>query len=454
MRFRTWLMAAVALAGLLGLMAAFGVMTTQRSSSNFVELDALYRHYRDVEVRLHRLRGEVYLSGIFIRDYLLDTTSTRDSEYRAQLAAYWQSNLESLEQLSELIPGDGDAPAMIQRLKASVEDYWKMLEPVLDWTPAEKTTQGAAFLRSEVVPRREAVITIAREIENLNSASLEAENLQATRQYTAHFGDMRRLLWQTLGLGLIVATASVFRFRMLEQRAAALNALAEAAGERARILSQQVVATQEEERRTLSRELHDHVGQMLTGLRMQLGLIERLGADEPRVAPAIADSRSLVDKIMDTVRDLALGLRPSMLDDFGLQPALEWLVRDFARRSPVQATLTVSAHLGGLPESYRTCIFRGVQEALTNCARHSGASTVTVNVKDDQRGLTVVVRDNGGGIAADRQADGLGLRGIKERAEELNGTAVIETGIGTGTTVTIWLPSPPDTEAGDARITG
>ena len=109
-----------------------------------------------------------------------------------------------------------------------------------------------------------------------------------------------------------------------------------------RELSQQLVAAQEEERRKLSRELHDHVGQMLTALRMELGRLER---ESRRRDPALALDRrrvpQLVDDMVHTVRDLALGLRPSMLDDFGLQPALEWLARDFTRRSNVPVELSM-----------------------------------------------------------------------------------------------------------------
>lgn len=453
MRFRTWLVAAVALVGLLALTATYGVITTRRSANSFEGLDTLFRHYRDVEVRLHRLRSDVHLSGIFIRDYLLDTTGARDADYRRQLTAYRQSNLTALDQLSELIPDEGSTRDRFQTLRTSLDEYWRTFDPVFAWTPAERTSLGTEFLRREVVPRREGVLAIAREIEDLTSASLQEENRQATSQYAVHLGEMRTLLWQTLALGVVVTAISLHRFRALERRAAEQRVLAEAAGERARILSQQVVATQEEERRKLSRELHDHVGQMLTGLRMQLGRIERLGADERQLGAAVADSRSLVDRIVHTVRDLALGLRPSMLDDFGLQPALEWLVRDISRRSNLQATTEVSMNLDRLPESHRTCVFRAVQEALTNCARHSGATTVSVTVTGDDTGLTVAVRDNGVGIDSERLSEGLGLRGLRERASELGGTATIDTGFGAGTTVRLWLPIPPVTEENDARIT-
>ena len=454
MNFRTWQVAAVGLVGVLGLTAVFGVITARRSSTTYVDLDELYRHYRDVEVRLHQLRSDVHLSGIFIRDYLLDTTGSRDVEYRDQLVRYRQSNLGALQQLRGLIPDGGDAHEQIQTLQAGLEEYWKVLEPVFDWTPAEKATLGTSFLKREVVPRREAVLGIARDIEELNSASLALANQEATHRYAAHLGDMQNLLWQTLGLGMVVALVSVNRFRVLERRAEDQRTLAEAAEARMRVLSNEIVATQEEERKKLSRELHDHIGQMLTGLRMELGRMERLGVGSVPMLPALEDSRRLVDEVMRTVRDLAMGLRPSMLDDFGLQPALEWLVRDFSRRSGLQASVTVSGGLEGLPDPHRTCVFRAVQEALTNCARHSGATRVTVDVTSGQRDLTVTVRDNGVGIPPERRGEGLGLRGLEERAKELNGTMTIETGSGAGTAVRMWLPTPLKSEVDGARITG
>src|SRR5687767_9486399 len=178
MRLRTWIVAAVGLVVVLGLTAVFGVITARRSSMTYVHLDELYRHYRDVEVRLHQLRSDVHLSGIFIRDYLLDTTGSRDVEYRDQLVRYRQSNLGALHELRGLIPDGGDALEQVQTLQAGLEEYWKTLEPVFDWTPAEKATRGTTFLKREVVPRREAVLSLARDIEELNSSSLAMANQQ------------------------------------------------------------------------------------------------------------------------------------------------------------------------------------------------------------------------------------------------------------------------------------
>jgi signal transduction histidine kinase len=142
-----------------------------------------------------------------------------------------------------------------------------------------------------------------------------------------------------------------------------------------------------------------------------------------------------------------MGLRPSMLDDFGLQPALEWLVRDFSRRSHVHVDSNIAGNLGSLTDRHRTCVFRTVQEALTNCARHSGASSVVVDVTGSNQEVTVAVRDDGIGLMSENRRSGLGLRGLEERARELNGTLTIDSGGGTGTTLRLWLPLPA-TEGG------
>ena len=158
----------------------------------------------------------------------------------------------------------------------------------------------------------------------------------------------------------------VWRLRVLEKRS-------DQAEHQMRELSQQLVNAQEEERKHLSRELHDHVAQVLTGLRMELGRIERLS---PAVASVVSECKGLVDEMFLTVRSLALGLRPSMLDDLGLQAALEWHVRDFMSRYSINVNLKMAGDFDRLPESHRTCVYRVVQEALTNCVRHADAHYV------------------------------------------------------------------------------
>jgi signal transduction histidine kinase len=151
---------------------------------------------------------------------------------------------------------------------------------------------------------------------------------------------------------------------------------------------------------------------------------------------------------MRTVRDLAMGLRPSMLDDLGLEPALAWHTRDFSRRFNVQVDLSVDGDLQELPDSHRTCIYRIVQEALTNCARHAGASRVGVTVERRGDAIRLVVADDGVGMPPTGRREGFGLIGIEERLRELGGTLSIQSGKGEGTRLDMSLPVGTSQEEG------
>jgi signal transduction histidine kinase len=327
---------------------------------------------------------------------------------------------------------------------------------LFDWTIGEKIFRSAAFLRQEVVPRREAILTIAEEIEELNNENLAAQRAEVARRQTILRQDLRRLLWQTVLLGLAVALIAVFRLRTLERRSDEQRAVAQEAERQMRQLTQQRDAAQEEERKNLSRELHDHVAQVLTALRMELGRIERTrGPADLHIGAAVVECKKLVDNMFRTVRDLALGLRPSMLDDFGLQAALEWHVRDVTSRYGVNVELHMDGDFEILPDRYRTCVYRAVQEALTNCIRHAKAQLIKVSVTSEGDHLNVSVTDDGIGFDSARRGMGLGLRGIAERVTELAGVTAIGNAEGGGTRLAICLPSPArSTEAALARAAG
>jgi signal transduction histidine kinase len=442
MRFKTWPVAALGLGGLLLLVVLSVLAASRRAQEIYTQLDQLNTHHRDVDEKLRRLRADMHLSGIFIRDYLLDPEREHAPEYRIRLAEFRSSNLTKLEGLRTLYGGTADDNARMTSLQTKLEDYWQTFDPLFDWTPAEKVTQSARFLRREVLPRREAALAIAQEIEQLNNENLNAQRAEVTRRHAAFRSDLHRLLWQSLLLGMGVAVVAVVRLRVLERRSEIERAVAQDAERQMRKLSQQLVATQEEERKKLSRELHDHVGQMLTALRMELGRIERSRAsNDATVAEAVTAGRQLVDDVVRTVRDLALGLRPSMLDDFGLQAALEWHVRDFTRRYGLQVDLTMDGDFDGLPDQHRTCVYRAVQEALTNCVKHSSCRRIQVKVLGQSDNLVLSVADDGVGVDRSHRG-GLGLRGIEERVRELHGETGIRSKLGEGTVVSVRLPIP------------
>jgi signal transduction histidine kinase len=452
MRFRTWPVAAVGLTGLLLIVVFSAVTVAQRAQEIYAQLDALNTHHREVETKLRALKTDVHLSGIFVRDYLLDTVRERAPEYRANLANFRETNRATLQDLHEIARRRGEDETRIRNLEANLQAYWEGFEPLFDWSIAEKINYSAGFLRREVLPRRNAVLELAEEIEALNNQNLAAQREEVTRRQDAFRAELFTLVGRSLFFGLLVSLAVVLRLRVVERRSEDQKRRAQEAEGQMRELSQQLVAAQEEERRKLSRELHDHVGQMLTALRMELGRIDRIRADrggrgdrsfaavDSGFSAALAECRQLVDDMVRIVRDLALGLRPSMLDDFGLQPALEWLTRDFTRRSNVPVELQITGNLDALSDQHRTCIYRVVQEALTNCVRHARATAIGVIVRAREEIIDVSVSDDGIGLDPSRRAAGFGLRGIEERVRELGGNITFLSAAGQGATLSIKLP--------------
>ena len=436
-------------------MVIVSVLTASRRANEiYGQLEALNGHHREVDTRLRRLRADVHLSGIFIRDYLLDGEAEHALDYRQRLSDLRRANMASLMELRTLVTSPEET-ARIDNLQAKLEDYWEVFEPLFDWTAVEKATQSFRFLRREVLPRREAALAIAQDIELFNNANLSTQRAEVTARVASFQRGLRALLWQSLLLGIVVALTAVIRLRIVEQRAVEQRLLAEEAERQLRQLSQQLVATQEEERKKLSRELHDHVGQMLTALRMELGRIDRLrGPVDAQIPAAVAECRQLVDNMVRTVRDLSLGLRPSMLDDFGLQPALEWHIRDVSRRYGMRIDLATEGDFDSLPETHRICVYRVVQEALTNCVRHAHAKRVEVQLNRRGDTLEVSIADDGVGFDQAQRRSGLGLRGIEERVRELNGSVTVTTVPRGGTTIRVVFKLIPSVEVPVANLAG
>jgi signal transduction histidine kinase len=208
----------------------------------------------------------------------------------------------------------------------------------------------------------------------------------------------------------------------------------------ARDTVRRVIEAQELERRRLARELHDETGQALTSILLGLkGIRAARSAEE---AERIEDDlRELVVQALQDVRSLAVELRPTALDDFGLVPALERLVETFSERSGI--TAVVEQHLGGerLPPETETALYRLVQEALTNVVKHAAATNVSIVLTRRAGGISALIEDDGGGFAEKEvSADALGLVGMRERLGLLGGTLTIESSPGGGTALAAYVP--------------
>jgi signal transduction histidine kinase len=250
-----------------------------------------------------------------------------------------------------------------------------------------------------------------------------------------------RLTQELAGLNRSLAGQVSERTRELEteiqiRRAAEQRAAAQAA--RSQALSISLLNVQEAERRSLARELHDQVGQLLTGLRFQLETAASAGVD-------LGESLALTDELLRGIRELTLQLRPRMLDDLGLKAALEWHVTRFAKQTGISVELDLTLPAERLPTELETAAYRLVQESLTNVARHSGAAAATVTVAAGEDRLHVEISDRGNGFdveAALARRDSLGLAGLAERVKLAGGNFEVVARPGQGSRLHAEFPLP------------
>jgi two-component system, NarL family, sensor histidine kinase UhpB len=208
-------------------------------------------------------------------------------------------------------------------------------------------------------------------------------------------------------------------------------------------LSSQVLAAQEEERKRISRELHDETAQALTSLLVRLRLVE--GArDLVEVRRQTAELRELTASVLEEVRKLASELRPTMLDHLGLVAALEWYSREYSQRLGISVEFRAEGALGRLPPAVELVLYRVVQEAVTNIARHAHATSASIDLYATDQNVTAEIKDNGSGFDVERvthnRETGLGLFGMKERVALIGGACEITSTIGEGTRVFVRVP--------------
>ncbi len=420
MKSRSWLVLSIGFGTLILLIGLLGFGAMRRAQALHNETVAAHNAYLETDAVLREIPADLYLGGILIRDYLLDPSHLLAPAYREQLLARRSLIQQRLDLLAQRL-GEGQR-ARLQQLRTELQAYWDSMDPSLNWSPKEKAALSRVFLRQQVLPRREAVVVLAREISEINAANLrkEQERLKGSQELFQNF--LRRTLAISLSLGLLVALISIARVVFLERRSDQQRGRAERAEEELRRLSRNLVRTQEEERRSLSRELHDAVGQMLSAMTMELGNLESSINSPDKLRERLDEARRLNAETIRGVRDLAMGLRPAMLDELGLGPALRWQGREFSRRSGVPVTVQIDGDIEGLSETHRTCIYRIVQEALTNSARHAQANSIRVAIYGRPDWVQLTIQDDGLGFdPSSASTRGLGLIGIQERVRELDG---------------------------------
>jgi two-component system NarL family sensor kinase len=237
----------------------------------------------------------------------------------------------------------------------------------------------------------------------------------------------------------------------LEERVRERTAELELAQEALRTLSGRLLQAQDEERRRIARELHDSAGQLVAALNMNLVPLQaEAGKLGKQFSAAVEESLDLVEQLSKELRTISHLLHPPMLDEAGLEFALQWFVEGFAQRSKIEVDFELAPELGRLSRELETTIFRIVQEALTNIHRHSHSRTASVRLTSGAEQVSVQIQDHGRGMptGAARAKPGVGIQGMRERVRRLGGRLDIRSSSEQGTTVTAILPLTNASTAG------
>lgn len=298
-------------------------------------------------------------------------------------------------------------------------------------TPIEKTHRTA----------REANLRLNEMIGKLHrrSADLKVSNRQLKKEI-----GQRKLVEESL--------------RNSEQHYSKLLEQSHLLQEQLRHLSRQLLLAQEEERRRISRELHDEIAQTLTGINVRLAALKTEATRNTKgLQKKISSAQRMVEKSVDIVHRFARELRPTVLDDLGLIPALHSFVKGFSKQSRVHVRLTVYAGVEQLNNVQRTVLYRVTQEALTNVARHAQASRVDVSIQKLPRAVGVIIQDDGQSFEVERVLCAktnkrLGLLGMRERVEMVGGSLRVESAPGKGTTIRAEIPF--NGHGGGGKLTG
>jgi signal transduction histidine kinase len=431
-----------------GLVAGIWLFTGYFFTGRMAELEGrsadINHRYMQAQDLLATARSQILMGSVYVRDALLDPNPATAEDYRRQLQDSYDAADTALRGYVPVldVPGEQERVA---RLRHELDDFRRTVLDVLQTDSSRQPVEARNLLRQRIMPKREGVMRMSEEVQALNRSAYVQQQADIGALYRA----AQRRIWQSFGLAVaaslgIALLATLYAGR-LEQRLERQRDLEADTASTLQRLSSQLLTAQEEERRSIARELHDEVGQVLTAIKVELASAQRRIESAGGDADALKPVRSIADGALSTVRDLSHLLHPAMLDDLGLPAAIEWYAKGFERRHDVRVELLQERMDERLTADTETAVFRIVQEALTNVAKHAQATRCRIYLQRLPHTLLATIEDDGVGFdpaaAAAGPRRGLGLISIRERVAQVRGELRLEAAPGKGTRLTVELPA-------------
>jgi len=401
---------------------------------------------RKASIELLRIQNDANLLGISLRDMTLKQADYPILDWQPTFTRLQGDMSNALLLEMEDAVSAPETQSKTEELGRQMQDFWQAVDRVFNLAQQGKEAEARSLIQSEVESKDAMMIATVSSLLRSNDLA----QIDAARKINQVYESFKRdnlvllgiLLLLAIGTGLYTFQANRKTFEKLSHLAQRLQSQSE----QLRKLSWKLIDVQEETLRQVAHDLHDEFGQILTAIGIMLNRAGQKAASFPaEMLREIHAVKSVVEETLQNVRDRSQMFRPAILDDFGLGKTLEWFVDQFSRQTGIQVALEGEPEEISFPGDEAIHIYRIVQEALSNVARHSQAKEARVMLKEEGQELVIQVCDDGVGFSPvsgmDQAAgEGFGLMGMRERAERLNGTLSIRSAPGKGTTVTARIP--------------
>lgn len=410
----------------------------QISGLRRLQTDLTDRNRRD-SLQLLRIQNDLNQLGLAMRDMLDPAERYPLTAWTAPFARIRQDLDAALEQEAGLALARR-SPEQAAYLAGAVTQFWDAADRIFALAKAGQDAEARLQVRMSLQARQEALSSAVARLLVQNNAS---EEDTAQRVQEIYAGVQRQVYWflaATLGA---IALTSLFLIRSSRRLFAQLASLSDERRE----LARKLIAARESTLRELARELHDEFGQVLTAMGLMLGRALRLAPDGSPLRAELREIGEIAQAALDNVRGLSQTLHPSILEELGLDSAIDWYLSTVERQLGVTVEYTRSGGPARIDETTGIHVYRVLQEAISNVARHSGQSSALVRLHCAEDRLTLEVEDHGKGIAAGTGRRGLGLVAMRERAALLGGTLELTPPRDGGTLVRLDVPMGAAREA-------
>ena len=416
----------------LAAVVAYSWYTTQQIAGLRALQNNIADRNRKDSLQLLRIQNDLNSVALAMRDMLDNDEPYPLTAWSAQFQRI-RSDLDTALEVEEELAPTHRTPEQRQYLQQSLAQFWDAVDRTFTLAQNGKPDEARNQIRLTLQARQAALSTAVARLLVQNNASEEQANLQIRQIYDRVQRQVYLFLGATLAAILLTSLYLIHSNRQLFAQLAALSA-------QRSDLAQKLIATQESTLRHISRELHDEFGQILTAVGSMLGRAEKHTPEDSPVRAELKEVRGIAQTTLDNVRTLSQALHPVMLEEVGLETTVDWYLATVEKQTGIGISYEKSGSSFPISGSASIHIYRVLQEALNNVARHSGASRAWVRLHFLANSLELAVEDRGKGFTKEAAHPGIGLVAMRERAELLGGRIEFAQPTAGGTLVRLTVP--------------